>query len=186
MSSPAWLKSVVLCWITLSFVLLFFAFKSRLTDYLNDIDHKYTDAEWVNTEWSKQLSRLQMAEVSESFSRGVTTPDGIEIWHIFDEGCPCNSLVEKHIADFESLGLKVERVPVYRFDIALPATPTLVIRKNDAIRFFGAYGSGASCLNNGLSGYVASLMVEPPTHSALKSNQLLLNTMLKGCFCKSS
>ncbi len=167
MSSPLWLKCLVLAWVPLSLGVLHTLRDFELEEYVSKASQKhYFQRDWVKNQWQSSLS-------------GLDHGAALTVFHVTRKDCHCNYLVEKHLADLASLpGVKIVRLEDTHLETQPPSFPTLVIAKDLQLIYFGAYGSGPACQNDALVTWVRQQLDK--TDSA---TDFVLNTMAKGCFC---
>lgn len=167
MSSPLWLKWLVLAWVPLTLGVLHTLRDFELEEYVSEASQRhYFQRDWVKSKWQTWLNRLDH-------------DSALTVFHVTRTDCHCNYLVEKHLVDLGSMpGVKIVRLEDTHLETQPPSFPTLVIAKDRQLIYFGAYGSGPACQNDALA-----IWVRQQLDKTDNTNDFVLNTMAKGCFC---
>ncbi|MEE4244390.1 MAG: hypothetical protein V2I33_03205 [Kangiellaceae bacterium] len=163
--TPWWLKWLVIAWLPVLMALLWITEQYHLSDYIELDKHQdYSDGEWVQQSLASWIGEQP-------------TSDQLTVWHVYEEGCVCNQLVEKHIKNLSLIqGISINRIKSSEISLDSPATPTLIASKGNQPIFFGAYGSGILCQNDALTPWFRK-------QKLAREVEFLANTMTRGCFC---
>ncbi len=162
-----WLAVVVfLSWLILSSVALFY-FGNQ---HYGQFDPKLQN-NWLNSR-SFQLHQL-----------GLAVMPGIQVVHVQQANCICNSRAKLHITQFEEKYLLAAQAQtqltydqVLQAGLTLPATPAVLVFQHGELIYAGPYATGPLCS-------VSASIIAPIITKAVTLPGLWLNGEAKACRC---
>ncbi|WMS85641.1 DUF6436 domain-containing protein [Pleionea litopenaei] len=165
MKAPWHIKLLVIAWLPTSLFALWVFSTLESDEYL--LRQQFVDF----------LDEQYVQELWQPIIRDRSISERLSIVYITEDDCSCNQVVQRHLMSLVKIdGAKLYRIQANDLPVPMPAIPTLVMVSEGELIYFGAFGFGQACINNGLVNWT-----EQQANQSLK--QFWLNTSVNGCFC---
>lgn len=185
MTAPVWLKLLVIAWLPTTFGLLWFAYQKELVPYLGEHDSRYLESQYVEARWQSWINTVKYSSAVTELGDRLDS-QAVHVFHLYSSGCHCNYRAERHLDEISSIpNIVIHRINVEKLPIKPPSSPTLIVQAQSKLQYFGVYGSGLLCTNDGLVDWLSSL-ANNFSKGQLDEVPFVLNTMARGCFCALS
>lgn len=160
-----WLSIVFLLWLVLTSIALLVLGNQYYGEFASD------------NQWLTGTAELTPQAL------GLPVQPGIQVVHVLQEGCVCNSAAKRHQAQFTpaygvSAAAQAQRTvdAIAAAGLRLPATPALLIFDNGKLQYAGPYATGPLCS-------VSDSLIEPIVKKQVALSGLWLNSEAKACRC---